>query len=538
MKTSRRFIFAILCVLSLGWIALTSSAASYTYYATADSSKDPNVSNDCLTPETAGYYPNAFKKFYGVSGGSTSTLILEDGDYNMEPITNYTDSGVSYVLYLDWHKENCVFNIKSASGNPENCRLIGMADRQLNHRFTFVNRNNITLYADGIQFTNFYGQGALVYYNANYNSLMNFSNCVFRANGMKAGINGGCFYSNKAASRIICRNCTFENNEGSFGGVIYNSLSMNWQFIACRFMGNQAIRNPSAATPHQTGAGGVFYGYGSFSNCTFIANAALGAHEANGAGGVAYCKAGAGTFEDCYFTANSNGYATVVRGYNNDATKVVLRRCHFDNSSQQNLMIYTATCEDCYFTENGIIGGGSSVFKNSLFYKNNQKAGKYSFFDNCKLYNCTVISNTTHNAAGSDDWHNSPFGIGNKVYDSLILDNAGMYGLSGADTKASANCFSNCVYNGSVNYSPSAGIADNCVKVTGGVAAMYLQQKGDHIFVPKGKEHRLVNRALNYAGFTAADKDLAGKSRLVGDAVDIGCYEWDGKSPGLKVIIR
>lgn len=73
--------------------------------------------------------------------------------------------------------------------------------------------------------------------------------------------------------------------------------------------------------------------------------------------------------------------------------------------------------------------------------------------------------------------------------------------------------------------------ADSSTKIFVGTAASFFKDYANGDYTPAGP---LVNKGANYEGM--ASVDLAGNRRLVGNRIDIGCYE--ARSSALIMIVR
>lgn len=517
-----------LLVASCAFAGAAFADVDFTYYA-AENGSD---AADCLSSETAGSISNALARLIAnVGNGKSGELIMADGDYD---ITTAADTGSGYCFNLS-QNDNRTYRLRSASGNRENCRLIGGKTGETNRKMFYVKCNNMSVYCDGLTFTNFTSAAGIVGHSANYGALLDFTNCVFRGNGVNTA-GGGCF-SAQGAARVVTHDCRFERNVAKNGGVMSGG-GTNCKFYGTVFADNIATNSDGAAG---TGGGGVLHsGSCQFYRCTFLGNKSYGTHENGGTGGVVYSKFNTAYFEDCVFSNNWSKSGTcgmVARGYYNDRTQVRFVHCTF--ADHANTIGYYTTFDRCLFTGNhGCLAQQSNV-SNSLVTANEVTSSSTPFFAQCNAANCTIVSNVHRKVESQAEWfwHDSVFGQGaNRVWNCVIVDNLAWYDF-GSDQK---NTYvTNTVYSGSSH----AAVIDTktCTKVKG-IAALKLAMTGEHPFAPTLKSKLLLDKGCD-VGLAADGLDYAGNPRIFGKTgaatdIDIGCYEWPGPYPGLLLLVR
>lgn len=358
----------------------------------------------------------------------------------------------------------------------------------------------------------------------------NCSNTVFRAN-VATGDGGVMFVSQTVGYTVEA--CLFESNKAANSGVAknnYNNRAVT--FRNCRFVGNSATDSCGVA---QTDGKFSFY------DCSFVGNSAA----TNG--GVFGGNSGAAVLANCVFTNNSAGVDYGVGKFNNTA----ISNCvfygnkagrnygvgHLSQGSLSNAVFvgnFALTNATIYSQHNGgyncVFTGNVSTntlawgaWRNTLVVSNRCEDGSYLFGNGGSLVNCTVVNNRGIAHASSASAVINSILVGNEPYDI----NRGAY----------ARSFFNCIY-GAYNgqYSPLT----ECQQVAGAEAVgFWWKDDGKQPFWGIGKDS-IARDAGDSAKVPAGlEFDLAGRGRINGDAVDVGCYEWwKPESAGFTIIIR
>ncbi len=354
------------------------------------------------------------------------------------------------------------------------------------------------------------------------------SNTVFRAN--TATGEGGVLLINQAQTYAV-DDCLFESNKALRGGVAvntYNNRIVN--FRNCRFIGNSA-----------TDSHGVMKVEGGFSfyDCSFVGNFAAtnsGIGRAN-------------VFANCVFT---NNYAGVDYGVIPNLGAPVVSNCVFyGNGAGRNYGVG--------YLLNGVIS--NAVFVNNFALTNSTV---YCAFRYAKIYNSVFMGNVSTNTLAFAHLFNSLV-VSNRCEDGSYLldgmpnnctivhnkgiphgnlggsvDNSILVGNEPCDIFGGAyhRYFNNVIYGTVSNnvYSPLT----NCEQVDGAEAVgFWWKDDGKQPFWGIGKNSIARDAGDSEKVPAGLEFDLAGRGRINGDAVDIGCYEWwKPESQGFMMIIR
>ena len=293
---------------------------------------------------------------------------------------------------------------------------------------------------------------------------------------------------------------------------------------------NGATRSAGDATLDQSGAG-IFCesSNSTILNCVVMANVAQ-----NNAGGIYQ-----GTVSNCLIEYNSCGSFNVGNG--GGACNSTLANCILTGNSAGHLggAAYGSTVNYCTLTDNGAVIGGAAhtcVLRNSLLANNSGVAyggGAYG----SSLTNCVVISNTV-----SCSYCGFSAGIGGGA-NSCSLDNCTIVGnyanwyAGGVDSASSVN---NCIvyYNTSassadanyqsgmaLNYSCTTPLPPGTGNITNAPLFVNLAPVDFHL----QSNSPCLNVGNNACVAVAGDFD--GNPRIVGQAVDIGAYEYQTSVP-------
>ncbi|MDF1697022.1 MAG: discoidin domain-containing protein [Saprospiraceae bacterium] len=133
-----------------------------------------------------------------------------------------------------------------------------------------------------------------IFYNINLDSTFVIDGFTITGGNANAGFpydRGGAIYN--SASSIVVKNCTFDNNQGTYGGAVFNGEISSCSFNDCIFSNNLAILEAGAL-------------YNSFSSqninrCVFKFNKALSI-----AGGILENSTSISKFTNCLFYGNDS----------------------------------------------------------------------------------------------------------------------------------------------------------------------------------------------------------------------------------------
>lgn len=305
--------------------------------------------------------------------------------------------------------------------------------------------------------------------------------------------------------------------------VVTNTVSGNEKRIF-------ALQHPDAFVANLTMAGGragggneggnlFIYGKGgTVSNCLLTAGVTYAQYQQGG--GAASLRAG--TLTHCEIT-----HCNAIPAENQPAPRVLATS---PISSSSPVRISNCLIHDCDATE----GTNATRGKGALL-----NFGTHTTIENCTVANCTVVS-------GAEAVYLS---VLQSKYDQCArLINCAVFVRDGDGAVAPFNggvawgtFWPLCIYNCASEAEPGAILTGqnaggnyysgtDCI-VTTPDACFKGAAQGDFRLKEDGP---LVNKGIDYADM--ASIDFAGRSRKVGDAVDIGCYE--SRSAPLLIIIR
>ncbi len=298
---------------------------------------------------------------------------------------------------------------------------------------------------------------------------MTIAECTFAEN---SAWHGGAVYS-YGSDALLLEDCTLADNTANYGGGVY-SFAEAVELTACTFQRNEA----------EYGGGGL---YGddarlSLTDCTFLANRGLDYHDAPG--GAVRVDGGTATLLGCEFLGNSASYGGGLSAGG------------------------ITTAVNCTFSGNTVHEGGGAV-----------TAG-----NGTTLINCTVVGNSCDwfDAGGIDG------GAGVRVVNSIVWGNSLIDDFSesaqiGGNVAVSYSCVEGWTgqLGGEGNFSDDPlmadadgpddvyGTIDDDLRPTAGSPAI---DAGDDAAVPPD-----------------VGVDRSGNPRIVGPAVDVGAYEFQGR---------
>ena len=340
------------------------------------------------------------------------------------------------------------------------------------------------------------------------NSKVFFDDCLVESNKRpKTGGGVDVVPHSTFAPVLSCKGTVFRSNEAeNAGGAVGISGLGQAFFDECRFDNNHAV---TASQQDDHGGGGIFLygqtiderGYCSVSNCVFAGNASN--TRAGGMGGTwNKCYFG-GAIVNCVFTNNISrlqGGGLVIRDNVSDAFNPdppIIRNCLFAFNSTTNLTTDT--------------NGGAVMF---------------AAYSNITLENCTIVSNNICNTAGfkSGGIHHR---YGGKLKNCIVAFNTVQDNLEGDSWTLNEAAYQNCCgWPGVSKFTAANGCVAADPKFVDPANGDFTLQPGSPC----------KNAGAN-AAWMADATDLLGNPRIAGDAVDIGCYEFEIFS-GLRVILR
>ncbi len=339
---------------------------------------------------------------------------------------------------------------------------------------------------------------------------------------------GGAVYSDNYGldtSQLNISNCYFEGNTGTIGGAVWTNTESSFYAEKHSTITNCLFKNNKATT----GRGGGLYAGAIISKidgCTFDSNEAAtfggGMHIGSG---TRISSLGQVEITNNVFASNIAEYSAA---FNSDLQpssikrNLIIRNCDiYDNRSpNQCLGFYLySDISACRIFENKVrvvlSFGGSTytpetypLLRNCLIYRNVRydynAMTAIGFAENLIIKNCTIADN--EGKAFVRDYPSGYFEITN----SIIYNNGGTgnnYAI--ADLKDGAIIKNSCIdsYQGT-NIQASGVITVDPQLMAGGRL---------------GAGSPCIDAGLNSE---AGDFDLDGKPRIIGDAVDMGAYEF------------
>ena len=384
------------------------------------------------------------------------------------------------------------------------------------------------------------------------NAADRYVNCHFVGNSADVGGGFGCNAYSKSVSQCVFTNCTATTG----GGGMYSSVAVD-ELSDVVFCGNS------------TGDKGGHLHVSALTkatNCTFKDGVSDTTY-----GGV-YLNTYGGMFSNCVFDNNTNKVASTVGSHVNNARTV--SDCVFRGWGDVRAQLY----ERCTFDKCRYFAGEASYSDGMLTFVSYREAGsiKNCLFAGCEtsilinnesnkelpIWNCTFADNklrywgnhagATFQAHRADENRPSTNVIvncifaGNKIatqasiasdtyFDSDFVSKATKYKVESCPC---LNLVSNAVC---LAYDPTYN-GDNPPALNGFkcVADVKFNRDADPAlpYYSLQGTSRAVDRGLD-VGWTASDKDLAGNARVVGTAVDLGCYECaNPEHPGMVIIFR
>ncbi len=386
------------------------------------------------------------------------------------------------------------------------------------------------------------------------NITLNIRDCSFE--GVSGGSSGPVLGSMKASNKIVVESCDFKNlNKGAIGQLA-SCTAYKIEVKKCSFTGNSRYNGGAISYKVQSGQTGNLL----VENCSFTNNSCVDS------GGAIVCDNSKVKIINCQFSKNKigssgkNGGAISMANSNSEILK-----CDFtENKTEKGIggAIYSfksdTLIQNCKFIENKSTAGGAvaiegqksgdSTVINSLFYSNEAGASS-SFpvggaiyvlgFDNgteispssSKVVNCTFYDNKAGNTNGGALY------VGVKsssvVYNSIFYKNPttdsstpglmfSAIGDANGELQAGNNAWDAVAqaHNSSGN---SSNMGGNILLSTSPFASI-AQGSADFLHLASGSPC-IKSGKYPIAGVDFPTKDLAGKPRISGGKIDMGCYE-------------
>ena len=314
----------------------------------------------------------------------------------------------------------------------------------------------------------------------------------------------------------VLSNCVISGNYAENGGGVYRGRLYN-----CTLSGNSAYKG-----------GGVCEG--TLSNCTLSGNSAFYG------GGAHSC-----TLYDCTLSDNTAGYGDSGDGggaYNctlygctlsgnwaprgGGAKGGTLSNCTLSaNSATHGGGAYRGTLYDCTLSANSATHGGGAkraTLHNCTLSTNSATVNGGGACDS-ELHNCTLKGNTATHGGGAK---------GGTLHNCTLSGNSATANGGGACESEMHNCIlwwneapegSNW-YGGSLECCCTAPLPGG----EGNINAdpLFVDQQGGNLRLGYGSP--CINAGTNKDWMTGSS-DLDGRPRVVGEAVDMGAYEYDGE---------
>jgi predicted outer membrane repeat protein len=343
--------------------------------------------------------------------------------------------------------------------------------------------------------------------------------------------------------------CIFQNNFASNGGAVYCTDPAP-TFTDCEFLDNSCLQGDFGGAILNIDGSPLVTG------CTFIGNSAAGGAYA---GGAIYTEGGSPIITNCTFTNDSSNQGGGIFNFMADPT---ISGCTFTDDGYGegavfNLNCFAGTVIGCVFTGNTSTNGG----------------GVYNLESSPTIENCEFIGGTAENGlssggGGVENYTNSS----PKIVNCEFIDNTGVDGGAIYNVNSSSAKIINCTFTGNSAVSGSAIYSDstssakiaNCIfwadsdsqttEIAGTATVTYSDVDGGYMgtgdlnadpkFLSTANLELTVGSPCIDAGSNAAvpagvTTDLAGNPRIVGQAVDMGAYEfqpylWYGLGDGIS----
>ena len=534
------------------------------WYAKPDGGDD----SDCLSWETAGTIANAVSKMEASGAGTEDNrkwVVLRAGTPEEPAIYDLSSVSVPNANYIKISKAYAGIRSEADDADPRRIWVKG-GGADSPKRFLQIAGANVRV--RGLTIANFVwtndgnGYAAGIYGNAS----AVIERCDFEGNqasycggvfGEQATVTGCTFRCNRsttyeyaaAAWRCKAVDCTFTSN-ANFAvreGIISNSLFVanlggigrSATLCGCEIVSNRVVDTVRGSCLAH------IYG-GTVRDCLFYGNASP---EQAGTAWTADIISGAAV-ENCTFVTNET---KIGRGGVYDCSKVT--NCTFyANYGSQPLCCYCRGVSGCLFVSNScsqVLASGTidrcrvlwnkgvayalysqtaSTMSNCLIAHN---TGKYAVggYKGMIIRGCTIIDNDS-STAGVGSGFATAYPV-SEISNSIITGN-GSLDFETIRSDANYNCFTNVIYGKRSN---GTGTWSGCKSLT----KSELKFAEPDELHPYGYGLTMTSPATDEGfdlGYAPDALDLAGTNRVLGAAVDIGCYEYAPQPVGLMIFVR
>jgi hypothetical protein len=392
------------------------------------------------------------------------------------------------------------------------------------------------------------------------------SNCTVTGNSANSLDPFGGVYSGGGAYGGVLTNCVLAGNTATYGGAVSGGATLDH----CTISNNSALYGGGAAKSyHQdancilnncmlvgnvaTNAGGGAYG-STLSNC-MISNNSISVNVGAYAYGITIYGGGVEScaLNNCLLVSNSLsalGYSSYGFGaYGGGADSSTLSNCTIVGNFATNDFDRTygggaenSSLNHCTLSGNSAVYGGgadNSTLNYCTLMGNSAGIGGGA---NGMLTNCLVYGNTAYTAGGG--------AAGGVLVNCTVVSNSqtqhGYGGGGGVLGSVAQNCiiYYNNSSNGFLNYyypaPPYTSSLTNCCTYPLPPNGMgNITNAPNFIDLAAGNFHLQTNSPCINAGtnsFIATGTDLDGNPRIVGIAVDMGAYEYQGPTSILPYV--
>ena len=314
----------------------------------------------------------------------------------------------------------------------------------------------------------------------------------FTITGGATGLGGGM---HNASSSPTLTNCTFLDNKATdSGGGMFNGSSSFPTLTNCRFWGNTAT-NYGGGISNDNASPGI-------SNCTFSDNTA-----GNSGGGISNDHASPG-ISNCTFSGNTA--SSVGGGIDNFSSSPTISNCAFLGNTAN-------------YYGGGISNTSSSpTISNCIFSGNKGRSyggGIYNYSGSSStISNCTFSGNTASSGGGISNTSYSTLTIRNSI---ILGNNTGVYNANSTTTIRYSLVQGRAADAGNHNLDGSSITAADVFAGPVG-ADMAPTTAGDY----RLKAGSIAINAGNNGDVPGNSTDITGGPRIVGNAVDLGAYEY------------
>ena len=436
----------------------------------------------------------------GTSWDDPLVIEVADGEYDFEEVGLTTETQQFLVPKKPWMK------IVSASRDPKKCVFIGTAgsaEHDTSTRAITVGSSG-NAWIEGITFTNFTrgsiavnGGAGAIYVNGCTVGQTVVTNCVI--DFCTASQGGGKTVACNASSEFLITDCRFLNCPNGSVVASFNKSPLtvrNCTFVNCASLFGHSKSEMASLTVSGCTAydcTGAITTLGSFTDCVF--SNVLNATTSRFIDG--FCS-----FARCTFVRCKDG---ATPPYASESFAGAL------NATAGKSSFVNCSVVDC---ETGKIFFRYSYLTNCLVSASgcNKTWGESHFFDTCDVVNCTVVE------CGSK----KSFNVSTTFLNDIFVGCDGLYSATAGHV----------IYD---TLAPGQTLpGDNKQMTTADIMKMFVGEGPDPYQLCSGRAYA-VDQGAEVSWWPGAT-DRRGGTRVIGSAVDIGCYEYRPK--GLTLIIR